>query len=99
MTRKARLGFIGAGWWATANYMPLLAARDDVELAAVCRLGKPELQRVKEHFGFAFATEDAAELAAHPGLDAVVVTSPHTLHFEHARLALQRGLHVMCDKP
>ena len=39
MPRKARLGFIGAGWWATANYMPLLAARDDVELAAVCRLG------------------------------------------------------------
>ena len=25
--RKARLGFIGAGWWATAYYIPLLAAR------------------------------------------------------------------------
>jgi hypothetical protein len=31
-----RLGVIGAGWWATTNHMPLLAARDDVELAAVC---------------------------------------------------------------
>ncbi|MFO0930799.1 MAG: Gfo/Idh/MocA family oxidoreductase [Gemmataceae bacterium] len=99
MTRKARLGFIGAGWWATANYMPLLAARDDVELTAVCRLGAAELRRVKEHFGFAFATEDAGELVAHPGLDAVIVTSPHTLHHRHARLALERGLHVMCDKP
>lgn len=98
-TRKARLGFIGAGWWATANYMPLLAARGDVELAAVCRLGADELRRVKEHFGFPFATEDAAELVRHPGLDGVVVTSPHTLHAEHARLALERGLHVMCDKP
>src|SRR4051794_28671265 len=97
--RKARLGFIGAGWWATANYMPLLAARDDVEMAAVCRLGRDELRRVKDHFGFAFATEDASELVAQPGLDAVVVASPHTLHHQHARLALQRGLHVMCDKP
>lgn len=97
--RKARLGFIGAGWWATANYMPLLAARDDVELVAVCRLGATELRRVQQHFGFRFATENAAELVAHPGLDGVVVTSPHTLHYEHARLALERGLHVMCDKP
>ena len=24
-TKKARLGFLGAGWWATANYLPLLA--------------------------------------------------------------------------
>jgi predicted dehydrogenase len=97
--RKARLGFIGAGWWATANYMPLLAARDDVELAAVCRLGAAELQKVKDRFGFPFATEDAAELVRQPGLDGVVVTSPHTLHYEHARLALERGLHVMVDKP
>jgi predicted dehydrogenase len=97
--RKARLGFIGAGWWATANYIPLLAARDDVELAAVCRLGAAELTRVKEHFGFPFATESAEELVNHPGLDGVVVTSPHTLHHDHARLALERQLHVMCDKP
>ncbi len=41
--RKARVGFIGAGWWATSNHMPILAARDDVELVAVCRLGKLEL--------------------------------------------------------
>jgi predicted dehydrogenase len=97
--RKARLGFLGAGWWATANYMPLLAQRDDVELVAVCRLGARELSQVKESFDFAFATEDAEELVRYPELDGVVVVSPHTLHFEHARLALRQGLHVLCDKP
>jgi predicted dehydrogenase len=97
--RKARLGFIGAGWWATANHMPILAARDDVEMTAVCRLGTAELQQVKERFGFRFATESAQELVNLPDLDAVIVTSPHTLHYEHAKLALQRGLDVMCEKP
>jgi predicted dehydrogenase len=97
--KKARIGVIGAGWWATANYLPLLARRDDVELAAVCRLGARELGQVQERFGFPFATESAAELVNHPGLDAVLVTSPHTLHYEHSRLALERGLHVLCDKP
>lgn len=98
-TKKAHLGFIGAGWWATANHMPLLAQRDDVELTAVCRLGREDLQKVKEQFGFKFATENAEELVNYPGLDAVIVSSPHTLHFDHARLALERGLHVMCEKP
>ncbi len=97
--KKAHLGFIGAGWWATANYMPLLAQRDDVELTAVCRLGQAELQQVKDRFGFQFATESAEELVNYPGLDAVFVVSPHTLHYHHARLALERGLHVLCEKP
>ncbi len=97
--KKARLGFIGAGWWATANHMPILAKRDDVELTAVCRLGRAELQQVQDKFGFRFATENAEELVNYPGLDGVVVASPHTLHYEHARLALERGLHVLCEKP
>jgi predicted dehydrogenase len=97
--RKARLGVIGAGWWATANYLPLLAKRDDVELAAVCRLGAAELRQVQERFGIPFATESAEVLVNRPGLDGVLVTSPHTLHHTHARLALQCGLHVLCDKP
>ncbi len=97
--QKARIGFIGAGWWATSNHIPLLAARPDVELAAVCRLGKSELEQVRTRFGFAFATEDFREMLAKCELDAVVVTSPHTLHFEHARAALDAGCHVMLEKP
>ena len=97
MTR-ARLGFIGAGWWATANHMPILAARDDVELVSVCRLGARELAQVRDRFGFTHATEDYRELLAQE-LDGVVVSSPHRLHYEHARAALERGRHVMVEKP
>ena len=97
--RKARIGFIGAGWWATANHMPVLAARDDVELTAVCRLGADELQQVRQQFGFGYATEDYREMLDNVELDGVVVASPHTLHYEHALAALERGLHVMCEKP
>ena len=96
---KARLGFIGAGWWATANHMPVLAQRDDVEMVAVCRIGKDELQQVKEKFGFSYASEDYREVLENCELDGVIVASPHTLHYEHARAALEKGVHVMCEKP
>ena len=98
MTKKVRIGFIGAGWWATTNHIPLLAKRADVELVGVCRLGKEMLQTIKESFGFPFATEDYHELLQQ-GLDGVVVTSPHHLHYEHARAALEAGCHVMVEKP
>jgi predicted dehydrogenase len=98
MTR-VRLGFLGAGWWATANHMPVLAARRDVELTAVCRLGAAELAQVRDRFGFRHAYEDADRMLSEVELDAVVVASPHTLHHRHAKAALERGLHVLCEKP
>ncbi|GAC1435312.1 MAG: hypothetical protein NVSMB65_09300 [Chloroflexota bacterium] len=95
---NVRVGLIGAGWWATSNHLPLLAARSDVTLAAVCRLGRDELRRVAERYSIPFATEDYRALLDQP-LDAVIVASPHTLHYEHARAALERGLHVLVEKP
>lgn len=96
--QKLRLGFIGAGWWAAEYQMPWFAARDDVALVSVCRLGRDKLALVRDRFGFAHATEDYDELLQQE-LDAVVVASPHVLHYEHARAALEVGFHVMVEKP
>jgi len=38
------------------------------------------------------------ELVADPEVDVVYVASPHGLHLEHARLALEAGKHVLCEK-
>ncbi len=97
--QRAKIGLIGAGWWATTNHLPVLVERDDIELASVCRLGADELQQVKERFGFEHATENYIELLETPGLKGVVVASPHTMHYEHALAALKKGLHVLCEKP
>ena len=34
-----------------------------------------------------------------PDVDVVHVASPHSHHLDHARLALQAGKHVLCEKP
>jgi predicted dehydrogenase len=96
MTR-VRVGAIGAGWWATSNHFPLLAAREDVELVAVCGKG-PDLGGVRDRFGFGLATEDSDEVL-HADIDAVVISTPHDLHHPLAAQALDRGLHVLCEKP
>lgn len=89
---------IGAGWFAAANHIPVLARREEVALDGVCRLGEEALERVRAHFGFAFASEDFEEvLARRP--DIVVVASPHDLHYRHARAAMEAGAQVLVEKP
>jgi predicted dehydrogenase len=97
MTRL-KAAVIGAGWWGAASHIPTLAGRPEVQLDGVCRLGPEELERVRAHFGFAFASQDYRDvLARRP--DIVVVASPHHLHHRHASDALEAGAHVLVEKP
>ena len=96
---KAKIGVIGAGWWATEFHIPHLKERDDVELISVCKLEKDELNFVKEKYGFKYASTDFIEALDFEKLDGVVIASPHFAHFENTKAALERGYHVAVEKP
>ena len=49
---KARIGVIGAGWWATEYHIPNLKKREDVELVSVCKLEEDQLNFVKNSYPF-----------------------------------------------
>ena len=49
---KAKIGVIGAGWWATEYHIPNLKKRDDVDLVSVCKLEQDQLDFVKNKFNF-----------------------------------------------
>jgi predicted dehydrogenase len=99
MTRAARIGVIGAGWWATVNHIPVLKSLSDCEIVAVNRLGAAELAEVQKAFGITQGFEDYQEMLNQVEMDAVVISSPHMLHFEHASAALAKGCHVLVEKP
>ncbi|WMS43591.1 Gfo/Idh/MocA family oxidoreductase [Acuticoccus sp. MNP-M23] len=96
---RARIGVIGAGWWACETYLPALTANPRAEIVAVNRLGEAELEEVRARFDVPRAYTDHAAMLATETLDAVVITSPHPLHFSHAKDALTAGCHVLVDKP
>lgn len=95
---RVRVAVLGAGSWAVSNHMPILAARDDVEIVSACTVGARKLERLTELFDIQVATEDYREALA-PGVDVAVVSSPAGFHFEHAMAALHAGAHVLCEKP
>ena len=99
MSGKLRVGVVGAGWWAVANHMPILKTRSDVELVAVCRLGQARLRKVQAAFGIPYGAEDFVAMLNEAPMDALVVASPHSLHGAHAIAAMERGIHVLIEKP
>jgi predicted dehydrogenase len=89
---------IGAGFWASYQYLPYFRDHPDVELVGAVRKDEQGLDAFRDEFGLEVATSSVAELLA-AGVDGVVVSSPHTLHREHAVAALEAGAHVLVEKP
>lgn len=96
---RARIGIIGAGWWATQVYIPAILANPDADLVAVNRRDPQALSRILQAHPGLKGYEDYRDMLATGALDGVIVASPHTLHHEHAEAAIRAGCHVLIDKP
>jgi len=94
-----RFGVIGAGWFAARRHIPDICAHPDAVLAAICRRNATELAVLSEHFKPKAKYTDWREMIERCSLDAVLIATPHNLHFEPAWAALERGLHVLLEKP
>lgn len=89
---------IGAGHFAYRMHIPVLAGREEVVLDSVCRLGRKELDLIQTEYGFQFATENWRDVLDRE-IDIAVISSPHDLHYEQAKAFLQKGCHVLVEKP
>lgn len=99
MRETIRVGIIGAGWWAANTHVPALRAVDGVEIVAACRRSPERLKEFAEKIGVPQTFTDHEEMLDNAALDAVIVCSPHSLHYAHVKAALERGLPVLTDKP
>jgi predicted dehydrogenase len=93
-----RIGIIGLGYWGP-NLVRAFDAQAGVEVAVVCDRDPARLASVCSRFPKVAATDDAEEVFRTEGLDAVAIVTPTRTHFELARRALERGLHVFVEKP
>lgn len=96
--RKARIGVIGTGWWATFAHLPSLAASPDVELIGVADADPSKAALAAERFGAGASFGDHRQLLELKP-DGVVVATPHHTHYELVRDALLAGSDVMVEKP
>ncbi len=97
MTR-ARMGVIGAGWWATQFHIPSLKTYERADLVGIADV-KPEKAAVAaDYYDVRNTYDDHRDLLA-AGVDGVVIAVQHAYHYEVARDALDAGVHVLVEKP
>lgn len=97
--RPLRIGFVGAGNYASSMLLPHLVDRDDVRLAHVVTTSPLSAANARRKFGFATASTDLDDVLADDSLDAVFVVTRHSSHAELTRRALLAGKAVFVEKP
>jgi scyllo-inositol 2-dehydrogenase (NADP+) len=80
------------------SHQAILNANPDVELAAVCDSNNYLLSILKKYTGVqTYSRLD--RMLDEVELDALVVATPSRLHAPMVKAAIERGLHVFCEKP
>ena len=98
---KVRIGFIGCGGVSNGHAQRIINM-PDAELVALCDTNTTTLaQYKKRHPRLADAPTftDWRKMLDKVKLDAIEIHTPHTLHYEQIMAGLDRGLHVLTEKP
>lgn len=99
MPPPIRLGVAGTSWWADLMHLPSLTSHPGAAVVAVCGRDPGRAEALAAKYGVARAYTSYEAMLDQAGLDAVVVATPDDLHAPMALAALERGLHVLCEKP
>ncbi|GAA1436489.1 Gfo/Idh/MocA family oxidoreductase [Mycobacterium cookii] len=97
MIRPLRVGVVGLGDIAQKAYLPVLAARDDVEVSLMTR-DPGRLADVARRYGFARSTTRVEDLLDGT-LDAAFVHASTDAHVGLVEQLLHAGVPVLVDKP
>lgn len=108
---SVRIGIVGCGGisWEHVRRLSLLRV-EEAKIVALCDVVKSNAENLRRYvnlFGNIAPEpldqnavfEDYDEMLDKVELDAVIVCTPHNLHYEHAMKAFKRGLHVLVEKP
>ncbi|MBI5473727.1 MAG: Gfo/Idh/MocA family oxidoreductase [Ignavibacteriae bacterium] len=99
MTSKVRYGIIGFGRFADKTIAPAIRQSPNSELVAIQNRSLAKAQSGAAEHGAPFAFDTAADIVAHPNVDAVFIVSPNSCHCQETILAAEAGKHVLCEKP
>lgn len=97
-TTEVRVGIIGCGHIARSAHAPGYR-RAGAKMMACCDIVPERAQRFAREFGMAHAYNDYRDLLDRDDVDAVSVTVPNRWHQPIVEAALERGKHVLCEKP
>lgn len=111
MSRKIRMGMVGGGIGAFIGAVHRMAAAIDGEIELVCGAFSSNPERSKAsgeelhlpadrvYGSYAEMIKAEKKLPLGERMDFVSIVTPNHVHYGPAKMALDNGFHVICDKP
>jgi predicted dehydrogenase len=98
--KPVRTALLGLGRMGRVHARAIADHVPELDVVAVAEPAEDLRRRAGDFFGAGVgAYASAVEALEHPGIEACVVVTPTHTHPEICRLAIERDLHVMCEKP
>jgi predicted dehydrogenase len=98
MSARLRVGVVGLGW-AGQQHLAAYDRHPDTEIVALAGLEDGPRAKLARKYAIEHVAADWEDLLEVDGLDAVSVCVPTFLHAPIAIAALERGAHVLSEKP
>src|ERR1700752_3566923 len=92
------IAVIGCGYLGM-NSVRIFNEMMDSRVVAVCDQSAERLKEVSRRFPGVYLTTQVGDAASQSGVDAVVVSTEATTHFNVTRRLLLAGKHVLVEKP
>ncbi len=99
MTKPLRIGIIGTGEIAKGAHIPSYQSCENVEVTAVANRTVEKAKTCADKFQIPHVYQDYKTMLNEIELDAVSICTPNKFHAEQAIAALNKGCHVLCEKP
>jgi predicted dehydrogenase len=93
-----KVGVIGYGYWGPNLVRNFMEAPGST-VVAVCDLRTERLAQLRHRYPSLRTVTDTQEIFKAPDVDAIVIATPVSSHFELAMAALKAGKHVLVEKP
>ncbi|MEM6318111.1 MAG: Gfo/Idh/MocA family oxidoreductase [Bacteroidota bacterium] len=111
MSRKIRMGMVGGGIGAFIGAVHRMAAAIDGEIELVCGAFSSNAEKSKKsgeelhlpadrvYGSYEEMIKEEKKLPEGERMDFVSIVTPNHVHYGPAKMALDNGFHVVCDKP
>ncbi len=98
-TKSVGIGIIGAGSFATNEFIPLFSKFNNIDRRGIATATGVRAQALGKQYGFSFCTSEAQDVLDDDGTDCVFILTRHDTHASLATAALNAGKHVYVEKP
>jgi len=92
------VGVIGYGYWGT-NLVRNFITNPNTRVLSVCDSNPKNLEKLKTLYPSLKTTNNSKEIINDTSIDAIVIATPVTSHFDLSMAALKAGKHVFVEKP